>query len=62
MKYKIEITEKMKSVIEVNARSVADAIAKAEKKYYNDNVELCLSNVEFVAIINENNFAKKEIK
>ena len=52
MKFKIEITEKMKAVVEVNARSVTEALAKAERKYYDDKTEgFDLAGVEFTAVI-----------
>lgn len=51
MKYKIEITERMKAVIEVNARSATEALAKAERKYYDDKVYSILSSVEFAVVL-----------
>ena len=58
MKYEIEITEIMKAVIEVNARSATEALSKAERKYYNDNVDTSLSGVEFVTILDKNKIVK----
>ena len=52
MKYTIEIIEKMKTTIEINARSAEHALRIAENKYNNDTVhDFDLSGVEFVAIL-----------
>lgn len=59
MKYTIEITEKMKAVVEVNARSVTEAFAKAERKYYDDKVETSLSGVEFTAVLDSGKSVKQ---
>lgn len=61
MKYKIEITEKMKAVVEVKARSVTEALAKAERKYFSEqDVVSSLEGVEFTAILNGDKSVKVE--
>lgn len=59
MNYKIEITEKMKAVIEVNARSVTEALRKAEGKYYDDKIATSLSGVEFTVVLDDGKSVKK---
>ena len=61
MKFKIEITERMKAVVEVNARSVTEALAKAERKYYKDQTEgFDLVGVEFTAVMGGDKVVTKE--
>ena len=61
MKFKIEITEKMKTVVEINARSVTEALAKAERRYYADQTEgFDLSGVEFTAVLDGDKVVTKE--
>ena len=63
MIYKVEIIEKLKSVVEVKARSLNEALSKAERCYLNDKQENWeLDNVEFVAIVDKNKKVKKEVK
>ena len=63
MKYKIGITEKMKSIVEVNARSVTEALEKAERMYCDDKTETGkLQGVEFVVMLGENKSVCKEGK
>lgn len=61
MKYKIEITEKMQAVVEVNARSATEALTKAERLYYDDKTEDGdLVGVEFTAVLGANKVVRKE--
>ena len=59
MIYKVEVTEKLKAVVEVNARSVNEALSKAERKYYNDNVEEgTLQSVEFSVDLGDGKYVR----
>lgn len=44
MKYKIEITETLQKIVEVEAKSLTDAIIKVGKDYHGGEVELNADN------------------
>lgn len=46
MKYKIEITETLQRIVEVEAKNLTDAITKIGKDYYSGTVELNADNAE----------------
>lgn len=62
MQYKIKITEKISTTIQVNARSVNEALSKAKRLYFDDKIEVDnLAGVEFVADLGENTAVKTEV-
>ena len=55
MVYKIEIIENFRSIVEIKAKSVVDALSKVERMYNNDKVQCGdLENVNFCAILDGN--------
>jgi hypothetical protein len=61
MKFKVEIVEKVKAIVEVRARSVTEALRKVERQYYEDEIdEFELEEFELTANINEDMKVRKK--
>lgn len=53
MKYKIEITETLQKIVEVEAKTLTDAIIKIGKDYHNGTVELNADNAALTVSFKE---------